>query len=861
MTDLHCDKLQENKEEVRIIWLDANIDQSDDSIKTKNILLELNPAAQFYTDSDQCIDDIKLIKDEQILLISSGSFAGIILPKIDQIQSIIAIFIFCVNKKQYESLKNDYDKIIGIFVDQDDLLKSIRQTLDFLEKQAMAFCLFDQKSKSSRDLSKESATFLCHQLLFHVLEQMPQNEQSKDELLQKCEEYYRFNDKELKKIDKFRKNYSHGKAIQWYTEECFLYRLLNKALRTENIELIYSFRFFIIDLCSEIKHEHSKQKTKEIFTTYRGQRISTEELDRWKNTCNNNTIISINGFFSTSRDVKISLKFARQDGPSNVLQRVLFEIEVDPSIKNIVYADISQSGKYLEEKEILFNLNSLFKIISIDWDSIDDIWKIKLKATDEGTQNVDEHLKHIQQEIDECSPIIYFGWLLLNELGQVNQAEKYFQMLLKTLSIDHEDLASAYNGIGCVYSKRNQLNLALENYQIALDMRQKRIPPNYSHIAASLHNIGGIHMVKGDFDQALRYYKQALQIEEDHQPDKHLQKAVVIQSIGNIFTEKDDFETALKHLSCAHGIFQAILPEKHHIISTCWSDIGFVYEKKGNFNTALDYYRKALEIDEYCLPIDHPYLTKDLQTIAFLYKNNKKINEAHKFCLEKLADLKKMSGNHHTRIAQILITMANVIEDEQFFQPALQYYKEALMNLEQSRPIDRRAIARCLEYIGRLHLIYGKFEQAIPKLLEALAIYRQVWPSDHSDIADICGTIARYYRETNQPLEALEYFKKSLTFYQVNYGSDHEKVKLIEDDIAKLNAEQQITTEPVITDIHNEQIIAVIIDSDPLAVIAEPSSIPAIDSTSIPDSHENETKSEPKTPIKKRKLCRNCEIL
>jgi len=39
MTDLHRDKLQENKEEVRIIWLDANIDQSDDSIKTKNILL------------------------------------------------------------------------------------------------------------------------------------------------------------------------------------------------------------------------------------------------------------------------------------------------------------------------------------------------------------------------------------------------------------------------------------------------------------------------------------------------------------------------------------------------------------------------------------------------------------------------------------------------------------------------------------------------------------------------------------------------------------------------------------------------------------------------------------------------------
>jgi len=108
------------------------------------------------------------------------------------------------------------------------------------------------------------------------------------------------------------------------------------------------------------------------------------------------------------------------------------------------------------------------------------------------------------------SPIIYFGPLLLDELGQVDRAKEYFEMLLKSLPSDHPDIGSVYNNIGNVHDERNELNLALKNYEIGYEIRRKRLTPDHSQIAGSLINIAHIQQRKGNYDLALEYYKKII---------------------------------------------------------------------------------------------------------------------------------------------------------------------------------------------------------------------------------------------------------------------------------------------------------------------------------------------------------------
>ena len=237
-------EVTKNKEDIQLIWLDSNMNDSSDYTLTQTMLLELNPAVQFYSNVDRCLDLIKSIKDEQIFLIVSGALARRVLSQIHQQRTLVAIFIFCSNRQHHQTLMQEYSKIVEIFTDQESLLASIRERMDIVEKQTLAFSLFDQKQKALKDLSKESASFIINQMLIYVLRQMLQDDQSKKEMLSMCRDYYQNNRHELKKIEEFEKTYNRQKAIEWYTDECFLYKLLNKALRTEDIELLYTFRFF-----------------------------------------------------------------------------------------------------------------------------------------------------------------------------------------------------------------------------------------------------------------------------------------------------------------------------------------------------------------------------------------------------------------------------------------------------------------------------------------------------------------------------------------------------------------------------------------------------------------------------------------
>ncbi|CAF1000108.1 unnamed protein product [Didymodactylos carnosus] len=396
--NLRPEETEENLEDVTLIWLDENINDSLESRYKQSLFSELNNYIQYYTDPRLCIDYIQIVVSEKILLIVSPFLSRNILPVVHGQQSINSIFIFGNNRCQYESLISQYSKVIDIFTDQQLLLKSIRDTLHLVSKQSLAFNLFDQqKQKSTRDLSKDSASFLWYQLLLDILKKMPQTEQSKNDMLEKCSDYYRSNKFQLRKIDHFRTSYTADRAIEWYTDECFLYKLLNKALRTEDIDLLYLFRFYVIDLCKQLEYENGLLQKTDMLTLYRGQLLSIQEFEKLKQSIG--VLISTNGFFSATKDINIALVFISGTSDTDELKPVLFEIQVDSNLKTVVFADIDKYSGMQGEKEVLFSLGAVFKIDNIYFDYNYNYWKIQMTATEDGSKYTQEYLDFSRKEI------------------------------------------------------------------------------------------------------------------------------------------------------------------------------------------------------------------------------------------------------------------------------------------------------------------------------------------------------------------------------------------------------------------------------------------------------------------------------
>jgi tetratricopeptide (TPR) repeat protein len=543
--ELYPIELTENHEAVCLIWLDSFIRNEQHAYSMQETLLELHPDVRLFSDVCSCINLIKTLVNKYILLVTSSDLAPEILPEIHSLRSVAAIFILCPDQKFDNSIMDDYGKIVEIFIDQKSLLKSIEETISLVDKQIHAFTLFGQKQKSVRDSPRGSAAFLWHHLLIYVLKQMSADEQSKKDMLEKCTDYYRDNRRELKRIEQFRATYTREEAIRWYTRDCFLYRLLNKALRTENIELLYSFRFFIIELCNQLAIQRCKWKKRKISTKlYRGQRMSKEDFIRLQRSIG--TLISTNGFLSTSRDLTVSLAFAGQ-GLADTDDRyaVLFIIHVGSSLKSFDFADVYDKSEIPGEKEVLLSHGASFKIDSVEKNWNLNVWEVKLTATDEGSDYVQEYKLFLQESMIDQSPDLLFGAFLWRDLEYIEHAKIYFEKLLKKLPSNHSDVPFVYNYIAAAYYEKNEWDLALHYYLRAYAIRQEQVPLNHNHIIASLHNIGNIYCEKEEFNQAFDYYSRALTISKDNYNIDSLSRAGLYEAMGNLSRKKRDLNTAL----------------------------------------------------------------------------------------------------------------------------------------------------------------------------------------------------------------------------------------------------------------------------------------------------------------------------
>jgi hypothetical protein len=97
------------------------------------------------------------------------------------------------------------------------------------------------------------------QILKEILLTIDFDQEHINEFLTYCCEQFVNSTTELKNVDKIAKEYSHYQPIWWYTYPCFLYSMLNKVLRTIEVNLIVKMGFFVRGLYNHIATLHAAQ--------------------------------------------------------------------------------------------------------------------------------------------------------------------------------------------------------------------------------------------------------------------------------------------------------------------------------------------------------------------------------------------------------------------------------------------------------------------------------------------------------------------------------------------------------------------------------------------------------------------------
>jgi tetratricopeptide (TPR) repeat protein len=378
--------------------------------------------------------------------------------------------------------------------------------------------------------------------------------------------------------------------------------MINKALRTLDVEVITKMGFFMRDLHQEIKQLYSKLDKRQSFLTYRGQGISNVEFDKIKT--NRGGLLSFNNFLSTSTDREVSFAFADSARDNPNLIGIFFHMEIDPSVAPTPFTSLNNISYYPAENEILFSMHTIFRIGNIDM--IDDrLCQINLTLTSDH----DEQLKHLtdymREKAEGCPGLHQLGALTM-EMGEFNKAEEIYMTLLSMTSHPYaKECAILYHQLGCIKDDQSDLTSALAYYKQALDIYLTFRSPNDSRLAATYSNIGMVLHKQGDLNGALEYYRHALNcVLHARKPDPE-KIASGYNNIGEVLREQGNYSEATKSYERALEIRLHKLPSGHPSYATTYTNIGLVHHSKGDYLTALSYHQKAYVIQQKSLPPNH----------------------------------------------------------------------------------------------------------------------------------------------------------------------------------------------------------------------------------------------------------------
>ena len=352
---------------VLLIWLDNNIDQAkDDCQNTVAQLRRVVNDINTFTDGDQCIQFINTIDNNKVCMIISGSLGQHIVPQVHNMSQVDSIFIFCGNKKRHEQWAKEWPKIKGVFTEIQPICEALKQASQQCEQNAVSMSFIPtSRDGASTNLDRLDPMFMYTQIIKEILLTIEFEQKHIDEFIDYCREAFRKNKGELKNIDKFKQEYRDQTPIWWYTYECFLYPMVNLALRTSDVNMIITMGFFIGDLHRQIDQLHKEQfnghPTGKTLTVYRGQGLSKGDFDQMQQT--KGGLMSFNNFLSTSQNRHVSLGFVDNALTNPDLVGVLFVMTIDPSKSSTPFASINGVSYFKEkEDEVLFSMHTVFRI-------------------------------------------------------------------------------------------------------------------------------------------------------------------------------------------------------------------------------------------------------------------------------------------------------------------------------------------------------------------------------------------------------------------------------------------------------------------------------------------------------------------
>lgn len=317
---------------------------------------------------------------------------------------------------------------------------------------------------------------------------------------------------------------------------------------------------------------------------------------------------------------------------------------------------------------------------------------------------------------------------LLADLGRDNDAVASYKLYIQNFPKD----ARAYQNLGIVYKRQNNIDLAIANYDKALQLQNDKKDVDL------IEDLAECYHIKKDYPNALKYYDEVLAVKKDNY-DVKLNKALVLHAMKNyneaisLYTDllktkdnaaiQNNLTSALiaqgyvfydeQNYSLATNCFERAI-QRGTKDSTAYFGLAKTYRACGVNDKATEFYEKAISMS----PEKSLYSNEFADFISSTYKNDVKVNSAN--TSKNVTEVKlSMDSAKEDNAADVqknkdLIAIGDENYKKKNYDVSIRNYQEAL----QLNPSDEETLLK----LGNIYKIKSDNKNAVSFYKKAIFV-------------------------------------------------------------------------------------------------------------------------------------------
>ena len=758
-----------------LIWIDESMNRSDHHFQNALAKLrEIVNEVYLFTKPDPCVDLLTDLDEQEVSLVASQVRGQQLLPYIHDVSHLKSIYIIGNSQEQLRIWAKTWSKIKGVYTSTlcmcEDLQKSLQRcNYDTIP---ISFVSIDDDTTNTNPDQLEPS-FMYTQLFKNTLLTMNYDNESRQAFIDYCREHLPKASSVEKMIDQFAYDYHSDKAVCWYTRESFVYKMLNEALRLLNAEIIMIMGFFIRDLHRQIERLHRvqmQQHREELFVVYRGQILLSDDFEKLKK--NKSGLISFNSFLSTSMNKNLPLQLAESAAHGEEQYGILFVITIDSKIDSVVFANISRLGYFKAEEEILFSMNTVFRIGHVvNQIQHKRLFEVHLTLTDDH----DKKLRTLTNQFEAEMQGMTATARLANILGTLEN-HSLLGKLYRGSETPPDDILQKFE-YHSYHALANQLQGKWRESQEHLDktfnlqqnvFKSKTVRTSNTHSVSATSSEDG-----GKSSEVVTWRKHASDPQKTTLSENHPSLANSYTNIGLTHYHMRQYSKALSFLQNAREMRRKTLPENHSSLAYTYSYIGSTYHGMGESSRALLFHEKALEIGQKTLPDNHPLLATVYSNIGLTYDSMRDYAKAHSFHEKALDIQKKILPATHSRLAFTYSNLGYTYQSIEEYSKALSSYEQALEIRKKIFPDSHSLLAQSYGSIGVTYNSMGEYSKALSFHENALDLQKKALPENHLDVAFTYYNIGWTYHRIEEYSKALSFYEQALEIRKKIFPGGH----------------------------------------------------------------------------------------